>query len=165
MNSPHIKLRVCQHRSWAVSCNLGAVSTENLQLKLSDMLHGLPEEVDEAFSTVYHCLLGNSENSSFVQFATNWLAENASATIPGFAKHYVVDAVRHLSYRAKESPGDFNVSIMNNLIAVIQPIPEENQGTWSELEYYLVDRLHEGQESFGAIMEKLVDVNAVGLSV
>lgn len=164
MNSPPIKLRVCQHRSWAVSYNLGAVSTENLQLKLSDMLHGLHEEVDEAFSTVYRCLLGNSENSSFVQFATNWLVENASATIPGFAKYYVVDAVCHLSHRAKESPGDFNVSIMNNLIAVIQPIPEENQGTWSELEYYLVDRLHEGQESFGAIMEKLADVNAEGLS-
>ena len=164
MNSPHIKLRVCQHRSWAVSYNLGAVSTENLQLKLNDMLHGLHEEVDEAFSTVYRCLLGNSENSSFVQFATNWLVKNASATIPGFAKYYVVDAVCHLSHRAKESPGDFNVSIMNNLIAVIQPIPEENQGTWSELEYYLVDRLHEGQESFGAIMEKLADVNAEGLS-
>ena len=94
MNSPHVKLRVCQHRSWAVSYNLGAVSTESLQLKLSEMLRGLPEEVDEAFNTVYRCLLGNSENSSFVQFATNWLTENASATIPGFAKHYVVSAVQ-----------------------------------------------------------------------
>jgi hypothetical protein len=53
---------------------------------------------------------------------------------------------------------------MNNLIAVIQPIPGENEGTWSELEYYLVDRLHEGQEAFGAVMEKLADVNAEGLS-
>lgn len=164
MNSPHIKLRVCQHRSWAVSYNLGAISTENLQLKLSEMLHGLPEEVDEAFSTIYRCLLGNCGNSSFVQFATKWFVDNVSATIPGGAKHYVVSAVHHLSYRAKKSPGDFDGATMNNLIAVIQPIPEENQGTWSELEYYLVDRLCEGQESFGAIIEKLADVNAEGLS-
>jgi hypothetical protein len=164
MNSPNIKLRLCQHRSWAVSYNLGAISIENLRLKLSEMLHGLPEEVDEAFSTVHHCLLGNCENSSFVQFATKWFIDNSSATIPGGAKHYVVSAVHHLSYRAKNSPGDFDVATTNNLIAVIQPIPEENQGTWSELEYYLVDRLCEGQESFGAIIEKLADVNAEGLS-
>lgn len=164
MNSPHIKLRICQHRSWAVSYNLGTVSTENLQLKLSKMLHGLPEEVDEAFGTVYRCLLGNSENASFVQFATNWLVENASATIPGLAKHHVVDAMLHLSYKSRESPGEVSVSIMNNLITVIQPIPKENEGTWYQLEYYLVDRLHEGQEAFGAAMEKLANVNAEGLS-
>jgi hypothetical protein len=140
------------------------MSIENLQLKLVEMLHGLPEEVDEAFSTVYHCLLVNCENSSFVQFATKWFVDNASATIPGGAKHYVASAVRHLSYRDKNSPGDFDVATMNNLIAVIQPIPEANQGTWSELEHHLVDRLSEGQESFGAIIEKLADANAEGLS-
>ena len=163
-NSPHIELRICQHRSWSVSYDLGVVSTESLQLKLNEMLHGLLEEVDEAFSTVYRCLVGKSEDSSFVSFATKWLVDNASATIPGVAKHYVMSAVHHLSYRAKKSPGDFDVSTMNKLIAVIQPIPEENQRTWSELEYYLVDRLHEGQESFGAILDKLADANAEGLS-
>jgi len=163
-NSPHIELRICQHRSWAVSYDLGVISTESLQLKLNEMLHGLPEEVDEAFSTLYRCLLGKSEDSSFVRFATKWLVDNTSATIPGVAKHYVMSAVHHLSYSAKKSPADFDVSTMNKLIAVIQPIPEENQRTWSELEYYLVDRLHEGQESFGAILDKLADANAEGLS-
>ena len=33
-NSSHIGLRICQHRSWAVSYDLGVVSTESLQLKL-----------------------------------------------------------------------------------------------------------------------------------
>jgi len=163
-NSPHIELRLCRHRSWAVSYNLGTIPIKQLQVQLDEMLDGSPQEVDEAFNTVYHCLLGNSENSSFVQFATNWLVDNASAAIPGVAKHYVMSAVHHLSYRVKKSPGDFDVSTMNKLIAAIQPIPEENQGTWSELEYYLVARLHEGQESFGAIMGELADVNAEGLS-
>lgn len=163
-NSPHVELRICQHKSWAVSYDLGVVSTESLQLKLSEMLHGLPQEVDEAFSTVYRCLLGKSEDPSFVCFATKWLADNASPTIPGVAKHYVVSAVCHLSHRGKKSSTCFDISAMNNLITVIQPIPEENQGTWSELEYYLVDRLHEGQESFGVVLDKLADINAEGLS-
>jgi len=164
-NSPRIELRVCRHRSWAVSYSLGGVSTRSLHLKLKEMLYGLPQEIDEAFGTVYHCLLGRLEDSDFINFAINWFVNNTSPTIPGAAKHFVVSATHNLSYKIKKSSTELDISVMNNLITLIQPIPEENQGTWSELEYYLVDRLHEGQESFGVVLDKLTDVNAEGLAV
>lgn len=161
--SPNIKLRICRHRSWAVSYALGAISIESLDLRLNEMLHGIPEEIDEAFGTIFRCLSSKPGDSGFVNFAMNWYIHNASSLISGSAKHYVVSAVTILSLRAKESPECFNVSITNKLITIIQPIPEENQGTWSELEGYLVDRLHEGQESFGTIIEYLVGANSEGL--
>ncbi|MFC2016932.1 hypothetical protein ACFLUD_00780 [Chloroflexota bacterium] len=163
-NSLKVEWRVCRHRSWTVSFNLGAVSTEQLGIQLNEMLRGLPEEVDEAFSTVYRCMLGKLEDPIFISFAVDWFINNASTKIPPASKHYVICAMHRLSYRGKKTEAPVDISTMNDLIVVVQPIPTENEGTWSELEYYLVDRLNEGQESLLTILERLADVNMDGLS-
>jgi len=140
-------------------------STEQLGIQLNEMLRGLPAEVDEAFSTVYHCMLGKLEDPSFINFAINWFIDNTSAKIPPASKHYVICTMHRLSYRGRKTKAAVDISTMNDLIVAAQPIPIENEGTWSELEYYLVDRLNDGQESLLAILERLADINMQGLSV
>jgi hypothetical protein len=163
-NSLKVEWRICRHRSWTVSFDLGAVSTEQLGNQLNEMLRGLPEEVDEAFSTVYRCMLGKLEDPVFISFAVDWFINNASTKIASASKHYVICTMHRLSYRGRKTKAPVDISTMNDLIIAVQPIPIENEGTWSELEYYLVDRLNDGQESLLAILERLADVNMDGLS-
>jgi len=163
-NGLNVEWRVCRHRSWTVSFDLGAISIEQLGIQLNEMLRGLPAEVDEAFSTVYRCMLGKLEDLGFINFAINWFIDNASTKIPPASKHYVICAMHRLSYRGRKTKAAVDISTMNDLIVAVQPIPIENEGTWSELEYYLVDRLNDGQESLLTILERLADINMEGLS-
>ena len=162
-NNPKTEFRLCYHKSWVTSFDLGTVSIEQLDAKLIEMLNGVPKEIDEAFNTVYRCLMGKLSDPDFVRFAMNWFSKNASSHIPPLAKYCVVDSVWRLcSPRRKESKL-VEVSEANNLLIAIQPVPDDNLGTWHQIEYYLVDRLHEGIEVFEDILTKLTEVNSKGL--
>jgi len=164
-NNPKTTLRLCYHRSLIASFDLGTISIKELDVKLSKMLNGDREEIEEAFNTVYRCLLGNLSDNDFVRFSMNWFSKNASGQIPDLAKYYVVSSMWHLcSTRGAESKL-VDSTEANNLLVAIQPIPNDNLGTWRQLDYYLVDRLHEGSTSFEDIFTKLVGVNAEGLLV
>lgn len=164
-NNPNTTLRLCYHRSLIASFELGTISIKELDVKLSKMLDGVREEIGEAFNTAYRCLLGKLSDNNFVGYAINWFSKNASGQIPDLAKYCVVDAMWRLcSVRGGESRlVVVDLTKANNLLAAIQPIPNDNLGTWHQLEYYLVDRLHEGPAAFEDIFMKLVESNTEGL--
>lgn len=162
-NNPNTTLRLCYHRSLIASFDLDTISIKELDVKLSKMLDGVREEIGEAFNTAYRCLLGKLSDNNFVGYTINWFSKNASGQIPDLAKYCVVDAMWRLcGVRGGESRL-VDLTEANNLLVAIQPIPNDNLGTWRQLEYYLVDRLHEGSASFEDIFTKLVGVNAEGL--
>ena len=160
---PKTKFRLCYHKSWVTSFDLGTVSIEQLDTKLTEMLNGIGEEIDEAFNTVYQCLLGKLSDPDFVRFAMNWFSKNTSSHIPPLAKYCVVDSVWRLCSPRRKESRLVEVSKANNLLIAIQPIPDDNLGTWHQIEYYLVDRLHEGVEVFEGILTKLTEANSKGL--
>lgn len=162
-DNPKTEFRLCYHQSWVTSFDLGTVSIEQLDAELSKMLSGVQEEIDAAFNTIYRSLRGNLSDPDFVRFTMKWFSRNASSRIPPLAKYCVVDAMWHLcSIRGKE-PGLVKVSDANNLLIAIQPIPNDNLGTWHQLEYYLLDRFNEGPEAFEDIFTKLAEANTEGL--
>lgn len=163
-NNQKTERRLCYYRSLIASFDLGTLSISELDDKLTKMLDGDREEISEAFNTVYRCLLGKLSDIDFVRFAMNWFLKNASSQIPELAKYCVVSSMWQLCRARGKEPRLVDVTEANNLLAVVQPIPNDNLGTWRQLEYYLVDRLHEGPASFESIFTKLVDVNAEGLS-
>jgi hypothetical protein len=164
LQDSHItKFRICYHRSLIASFDLDALSIKELDVKLSRMLDGTQEEIGEAFNTVYYCLLGKLSDNNFVRFAVNWLSKNVSGQIPDLAKYCVVTSMWRLCNARGGASKSVDLTRANNLLAAIQPISNDNLGTWRQLEYYLVDRLHEGLASFEDIFTKLVGVNAEGL--
>ena len=162
-NSPKTAFRLCYYRSLIASFDLDALSIAELDVNLSKMLNGDQEEISEAFNTVYRCLLGKLSDNGFVTYAVKWFSKNASGQIPDLAKYCVVEAMWRLCRTRKGDPRLINLSEANNLLVAIQPIPINNLGTWHQLEYYLVDRLREGEAIFEDIFAKLVEANAEGL--
>jgi len=157
------QLRICYHRSLIASFDLDALSIKELDVKLSRMLDGTQEEIGEAFNTVYYCLLGKLSDNNFVRFVMNWFSKNASGQIPDLAKYCVVSSMWRLCSPRGAEPKLVDSTEANNLLVTIQPIPNDNLGTWHQLEYYIVDRLHEGPAAFENVFMKLVEANAEGL--
>lgn len=160
-NSPRIELRLCYYRSWIIPFRRGLISVKQLEQRLSEMIQGSQDEVTEAFNVLHRCFMNNLENESFIDFSLRWLDHNASGRISDLAKYSVVHSLFMLSDSIKNKLVDVNA--INKLIIKIQPIPLNNIGTWNELEYYLVDRLHEDSNAFADFLRLFIEANSDGL--
>src|SRR4030042_3535706 len=161
VNSPHLELRLCYHRSWIIPFWRGLISVNQLEERLSEMIQGSQDEVTEAFNVLHRCFMNNLKNVFFIDFSLRWLDHNASGNISDLAKYYIVHSLFMLSDSIKNKMVDVNAA--NKLIIKIQPIPLNNIGTWNDLEYYLVDRLHEDSNAFADFLRLFIEANPEGL--
>jgi hypothetical protein len=162
-NDPRMNSRLCYHRSWITSFWRGTVSVGQLESKLNKMAKGSQEEIDAAFYVLYRCLLNQLTNEVFVVFSMKWFNKNTSSKIPPLAKYCVVNSMHRLCDASKANSRFININDANKLIITIQPIPNENTGTWSDIEYYLIDRLNEDKKSFADILILLNEANPEAL--
>lgn len=159
-----VERRLVYHRSLARSFDLGTLRTEGLSRGLSRMLKGEPQEVSEAFGTVWICLRSERADTAFAQFAMKWLSKHASGSLPDLAKHHIVDAMWYFRTPGKQRV-QIEASEADGLILAVQPIPVANRVTWGYVEQYLIERLGEDAAAFEALMGRLVDANPEGVLV
>lgn len=163
VNNPRTELRICYHRSWVISFRKGILSIEQLEHQLSKMMQGTQEEIDEAFNVLHGCLLSQLANETFINFSMRWLNKNTTNKIPPLAKYCVVNSMRRLSNISGAKKRLIDINDANKLVIAIQPVSQENAGTWSDIEHFLVDRLREDKKLFADILNKFVEVNLAGL--
>jgi len=156
--SSEVNMRLVYHRSLAISFDMGSLSAQELDSNLTKMLKGTPEEVSEAFSIIWRCLRSERADDDFVKFSMKWFSQNASSKLPDAAKYHLVDAMWFFNMPEKQKK-DIKASEADNLLVSIQPIPENNHGTWNYLELYLEERLKQDTAAFESIFEKLVAAN------
>lgn len=161
--SKNINHRIVYHKSLISSFNLRTVSVAQLRKKLSKMLQGNDEEVTEAFNVVGRCLLKDKTDDKFIRFGLSWYAKNASPDIPDWAKYHLINFLWLLCSSNELKNKNRVISNANNLIIAIQPIPEEQQGTWGDLENYLVDVLHNSVDQFEKFLFNLMKANPQGI--
>jgi len=94
---PLVPFRLCYYRSLITSFHRRSISILRLQEELTRMVQGSQEEVDEAFHVLYKCLLNNSKDKAFVDFAYQWFLKTVTPTAPALAKHHVVSAMQALA--------------------------------------------------------------------
>lgn len=163
INNPRTELRICYHRSWTISFRKGILSIEQLEHQLSKMMQGTQEEIDEAFNVLHGCLLSQLANETFANFSMQWLNKNTINKIPPLAKYFVVNSMLRLSDISGAKKRLIDINDANKLIVAIQPVPQDNARTWSDIEHFLVDRLREDKKLFADILNKFVEVNLAGL--
>jgi hypothetical protein len=141
---------------------LGSLSEQELDIELTEMLKGEPEEISEAFSIVWQCLKSERASEDFVKFAMSWFSKNTSSVLPDAAKHHLVTAMWFFN-----TPGKQKINIeptqADDLLVAMQPIPKDNRGTWEHFEMYLTERLHKDPASFETVLGRLVDANPKGM--
>lgn len=159
--SSQINTRLIYHRSLPTSFDMGSLSVQELNNELTKMLKGEPDEINEAFSIVWRCLRSKQADNDFVQFAMDWFSKNASSKLPDAAKYHLVNAMWFFNTPGQKK--DIKASDADDLLVAIQPIPENNRGTWEYFEMYFVERLHKDNASFGNILGRFVDANPKGM--
>jgi len=162
LTNTDIKMRLVYHRSLPTSFDLGSLSVQDLDYELTRILRGAPDEISEAFSIVWRCLRSERADDNFVKFTMNWLFENATSELPDFAKYHLVNAMCFFSTPGKQRM-DIKASEADDLLVAIQPIPQNNRGTWEYLEMYLTERLHQDTVSFEDVLGRFVDANPKGM--
>jgi hypothetical protein len=114
-----------------------------------------PFEEQEAAIAVFARLASiPALDPKLVDFALNWLEQNASPNVSPIAKYYLADLAARLTATGRRDTG--------NLILLVQPIPTENKGTWARIEHYLVSTLNTDVIFFNSFCVKLADRNAHG---
>lgn len=162
LRNSEVKMRLVYYRSLPISFDMGDLSTQELDCELTKMLKGEPEEVSEAFSIIWRCLRGERADDDFVKFAMKWFSKNVSSKLPDAAKYHLVNAMWFFNTPGKQKI-DIKASEADNLLVAIQPIPENNHGTWNYFEMYLEERLKQDPVAFESILEKLVAANPKGM--
>jgi hypothetical protein len=162
LTSPEVNMRLVYHRSLPVFYDMSSMPIEDLDSKLTKLLKGEPEEVSEAFSVIWRCLRGERADGHFMKFSMNWFSKNVSSELPDGAKYHIVNAMWYFNTPGKQKI-DIKSSEADDLLVAIQPIPENNHGTWNCFEMYLGERLEQDIVAFERLLERLVAVNPKGM--
>jgi len=157
-NNHDINYRICYYRSLLNSFELGVFNNSELLEYLIEMIERrTAKETDEAFNTLYRCLLGKLEDPVFISLAVKWFSDHASNDIPDLSKYCIADSVWRLCDSKRTKKRYLEINKANELLMRIQPIKIKHKGTWDRIEYYLIDRLSEGEDNVEKTINKLIE--------
>lgn len=152
-----VRKRLVFFRSWINTGWLRGLNDREFGETLHRMTAGVAEEKAEAFNFV-RCLVADGKTPpTSVGLAIDWLRANAKSGIPVNSQHWVVHIATQVGERFF-GDGDRMNSLLASIAAVL-PIPAENQGTWSELEGFLVSLLHKDRAEFKRWILSLLDAS------
>ena len=155
--------RLCHYRSFAHSFERGHSSIDDIIERLNIMLQGEAKEKEEAFRLAMSCSYSEKVTKNELSKLLDWIKKRLEYAETGEAKYFVTQFLVHL-YR-KENLRIINIQDTCWILRRIQPIPNNNKGTWDDIEHFLVERLREKYEVFETILTALVDSNPVGMIV
>lgn len=164
VNHPKTIFRIVYYRSFITSFSKGITSLEKFASILDKMLIVTSEEMKEAYNVLYRCSFGKKDDAAFSSFVIKWFKKHVSNNISSEAKFYLVNTIQNLSQNREQKSSLLDFSETNRLLILIQPIPNDDAGTWISLEHYMVERLHKDLESFSEFLHQLADSNSIGLA-
>ncbi|HBG27397.1 MAG: hypothetical protein A2Y10_19020 [Planctomycetes bacterium GWF2_41_51] len=162
VTNTEIKKRLVYFKSLPISLDTEGLSFQKLESNLNAMLKGEADEISEAFATLYRCMKSNHADEKFIKLAMNWFLKNTTSLLPDMAKHHLVTAIWFFTTPSKLKEG-IKISDTDDLLVAIQPISENNRGTWDNVEMYLTERLQKDSKGFEELLERLVDTNPKGM--
>ena len=94
---------------------------------------GTSEERDASVGVVCRLMMSPTLDVETFNVGMQWLGAKSLGTLSPEAKFHIVEFVDR---KSRESPPD--ISSLHDLIIAVQPVPEDNSGTWSRIEHHLV---------------------------
>jgi hypothetical protein len=160
-SNPDVTKRLVYHRSWINVGWLRGISHEEFTASLARMSNGTAEERTEAFNFL-RCLIadGRTQQES-VTDGIQWLRINTHQALPDSSKHWVVRIVTTLG--GESTSDEAMLDTLRSILIAAMPLPLAAKGTWTELEFFLVDLLHKSRPQFVVWLLALLDADAKGV--
>ncbi len=151
-NSETIGPRSVYNRSWIETSRRGKMRQTDLELLVSRMSAGMPDEREHVYWIVTRSLLSPLIPADCLNYGLSWLCSNVSGSIAPAAKYNVIDFAVQLPAARRKEAGE--------LVLLVQPILAEHKGIWQRLEHFLVIWLQTDLIGFNDFILELANKNA-----
>lgn len=153
--SQHTGKRVVFLRSWINTGWIRGISHQEFITCVEQASHGSDEERAEAFNIV-RCLVSDGKTTQpSLEFASEWLAQHASSVISANSKHCVVHSMGQILKKVFDDTK--RLDFLLTAVSRVMPIPQENRGTWNDLEFLLSELLQRDKTQFTRWVLALLD--------
>lgn len=150
-------VRICYYRSLVHTFGLNAIDIEELNAELDDLLQGGEREITESFLITSNCLRRKITEQSYIDFYLQWLHNHITKGLTNISRFHIIDSLWRLYNEVKSGSMVVNPSELDNLIISTQPMDLNEKGSWDTLQYYLVDRLKEDENSFYELLANIFE--------
>ena len=161
---PHSSFRRCFNRSWIGYFRGGTVSAEILFSALDEMMDWSADDIDDAFWVLSQAILSRVNEHLFLGVAIQWFRQRTTPHLPQGAKAVIVNLAIRLIEKTKIPGSGFTGTDADALLLTIQPIPKDQKHILRNLELYLVERLKNDKDEFGAFLRELAARSSENLS-
>lgn len=152
---PNLSCRRSFNRSWLGYFRGRTVSSETLLAALDEMMNWTTEDIDDAFWVLSQCTLLRMNEPLFLEMAIKWFREKTAPDLPLAAKNVIANFAIRLMEKTTIPGSGVTGADTDNLLLAIQPISKDQQHILRTLELYLVDRLKNAKNEFGAFLRDL----------
>jgi len=161
---PLQRYRRCFNQSWVGMFREGTIGIDSLCRELNKFLEWTEEDKEDAFSVISRCLLQKIDETKTVKKGLLWIQNNVLHATSPLSRLAISNLIIPLYERSKKPESGIDPSGLDALFLGIQPIPKDENNTWSEVEHYLVSRLKANVEVFKHLLKEIARRNPKFLS-
>jgi len=152
------KFRAVYNWSWATTARAVGIDDAQLRVLFARADSGNLGDLGSVVSVVCRICVNDELPTEIFGLCTDWIGERVAPSLPAAAKYYVANSATHLS-RAKS--GDEKPRLdCSAWITGIQPVHEDEGGTWGEIQRYLYNLVKDDVGSFRRVFEQLCETSA-----
>lgn len=143
--------------SWATTAQDQGIAAEELEV-LFDRASRSKEDLSNVVSVVCRMIGMASLSTELLERCHEWLNTRISCSLSPDAKYYVAWLAAWISRENGSSSGA--AADVAKWVVAIQPIPQDNQGTWGRIADYLCKLLKRDLQQFGDVFRRLCETSA-----
>jgi hypothetical protein len=152
------QFRAVYNWSWATTARAVGIDDPQLRALLARADSGNSGDLGSVVNVVCRICVNDELSAEILTLCTDWIGERVAPSLPAAAKYYIANAATHLS-RAKS--GDEKPKLeCSAWITGIQPVHEDERGTWGEIQMYLYNLAKDDVGSFRRVLEQLCETGA-----
>lgn len=154
--SKNIINRICYFASWGTTFKRLGIDKSKLIELLKEMIIGDEKEIEQAYLSLYACLMIDISNEDFNIFTIDWIKEQIPTRLSSQNKHIVAEMLRWISHDLIKNPKNINIKDLRTIFEFTLPVQFENKGTWSTIQDFLINLI---DLNFDEFMKNLILLN------
>jgi hypothetical protein len=156
LNSEHLELRMCHHRSWNISIQPQQPWIETLGI-LDRICEGDTKEKESALRLALSLSVARETDfNDFLSAAFSWFRENIEEEHTPDLKHEFFSKAEMLCYQHKPESTQLLCSEIIKTMPLLLPVPHDHEGTWKQCFGMLSAMLDHSESGFIEAFDVLV---------
>lgn len=152
-NSESLNKQKYYYSSLVITYNEIGVEEDELNQIFNEIINKKVKEIeDQAFYIAYSVFL-SSKKEELQKFVLQWIIINSNQNLSDLSKYYCVKLSQQIISKNK------NIDCLSKILTNIQPINNEDKGTYKSLSFTLYSILEKYPEKFNELFRNILKIN------